>query len=76
MAKMDFNSELLVDMFGDVLSTIDGTVTSTSTSEGNLQVGKASLLVTSHVKINKFIDTFKEGENFTILFKKVDNGLV
>ena len=76
MAEVNFYAELLVDMFCHMLGTIDGTMTTACAAEGYLQMGEASLDISSDVEINEVIDAVKEGEDFTILLEEVYDGLV
>ena len=76
MAEVNFYAELLVDMFCHMLGTIDGTMTTACAAEGYLQMSEASLDISSDMEINEFIDAVEEGEDFTILFKEVYDGLV
>ena len=76
MTEVDFHSKLLVDMFSNVLGTIDGTMATTCAAKGDLHIGETTLLETSDMEIDEAIDAIEEGENLTIRFEEVDNGLV
>jgi hypothetical protein len=69
-------TELLVNMFCHMLGTVNGTVTTARASEGDLQMGEAAFLETCDMEIDKAIDAFEEGEDFSIRFEEVDDGLV
>ena len=69
MADVDFDAILFVNVLCDVLSTIDGAVATSCTSETNLQMGEASLLESCHVKIDEPIDTIEESEDFAVGLK-------
>ena len=76
MANTYFHAKLLVDVFCNVLSTIDRTMATTCTAKTNLHVGKAALLKTGDVEIDDFVHALKEGENLAICFKKIDDWLI
>ena len=77
MCEVDFDvGEALVEVFGEVLGGIDATVLAAGTSEGELEVGESTLDVALHMEIGEAVDAVEEGEDFAILFKEVDDGLV
>lgn len=76
MTEVDFHTELLVDVFCYMLGTIDRTMATTCAAKGNLHIGETTLLETSNMEIDEAIDTIEEGENLTIRFEEVDDGLV
>ena len=76
VTKMNGNMKLLTEMFGHVLSTIDGTVLTACTSEGYLQVSETSVYPALNMKINDGINVRKELKDFAIMFQKVNNRLV
>jgi len=76
MTNADFYTKFLVDVFSNMLGTIDRAMLSAGASEGNLQVGETTLLESGDMKIDELIDTLKKGEDFAVLLEKVDDGLV
>jgi hypothetical protein len=76
MTEMDFHAELLVDVFGHMLGTIDGAMATTCASKGDLQMGETTLDVAGHMEIDETIDALEESENLTILLEEVDDGLI
>ena len=73
---MDFHTKFLMDVFGNVLCRINGAVATTCAAEGDLEIGETSFDEASHMEVNDFVDTLEEGEDFTVCFEKVDDGLV
>ena len=76
MTNVNFHAKLFMDVFCHMLGRIDGTMTTACASEGDLQMGEASLDETCHMEIDKFVDTVEEGEDFTIGFEEIDDRLV
>ena len=73
---MHFDSEFLVEVFGYVLGTINGTVLTSGAAEGDLKVGEAAVEPALGVEIDNGIDMREELEDFSVLLKEVDDGLV
>ena len=63
-------------MLGKVLSRVDTTMLTTSTTEREHQRRKATLDVSAHMGIGQFIDRIEEGEYLTIVLQESDNRLV
>lgn len=76
MAKMDLNTEFLVDVFGQMLGAIDTSVLTARTTKGEHERGKSSVDVALHMEVGKAIDTIEESEDFAILLQEVYHGLV
>lgn len=76
MAEVHFDSEFLVEVFGYVLGTIDGTMLTSGASEGDLKVGESAVEPALGVEIDNGIDMREELEDFSVFLEEVDNGLV
>ena len=76
MDYMHLNPKLLMDMFSQMLGTVDATVLTTRTAKREHERGEAALNVTAHMGISQLIDAVEEGENLTVVFQETDDRLV
>ena len=76
MADAYLYAELLVNVFSQVLRTIDGTVLTARTAKAEHQTGEAALDITAHVGISQFIDAVEECQYLTIVFQESDDRFV
>ena len=67
---------LLVDMLCQMLGGIYAAVLTTRAAEREHQRREASLQITTHMGIGQLIDTVKECQYLTIIFKETDDRLV
>ena len=63
---------MLCQMFG----TIDGTMLTAGTAEGDLEVGEVTFDEALDMMIHKGIDGIQESEDLTVLLEEVDDGLI
>ena len=76
MTEADLNTEPLVEVFGQMLGTIDAAVLPSRTAEGEHERGEASVEVSLYVKVGQPIDAVEESEYFSVLFQEIDDGTV
>ena len=76
MADANLDAELLMDMLSQVLGTIYGTMLTASTAKTEHQRCEATLDITAHMGISQFIYRVEESQDFPIVFKESDDGLV
>jgi hypothetical protein len=76
MANMHLDAELLVKMLCQMLSGIDTTVLSASTTETEHQGCEASLYVSAYMIVSQFVYAVKEGEDLTVVLKESDYGFI
>ena len=74
MGEVDADAIFLVEVLGEVLSTIDGAVLTTRATEGEHQVGEAALEVTLDVVVGQTINAVKEGEDLAVVLEELDDG--
>jgi hypothetical protein len=73
---MYLNAELLMDMFGQMLGAIDGTVLTAGAAEAEHEGGEAALQVAGYVGIGELVDAVEEGDDFAVVLEESDDGLV
>lgn len=73
---MDADSVFLVEVLSQMFGTIDGTMLTAGTAEGDLEVGEVALDETLDMMIHKGIDGVQEGEDLAVLLEEVDDGLI
>ena len=73
---MYLNAELLMDMFGQMLGAIDGTVLTAGAAEAEHEGGEAALQVAGYVGIGELVDAVEEGDDFAVVLVESDDGLV
>lgn len=71
-----FNPKLVVNMFGEMLGRIDTAVLSSSASEAEHEMSKATLYVSCHMLVGKGIYVGKEFKYLAIVLKKAYHRLV
>lgn len=76
MTDVHLYSELLVQMFREVLRRVDTAMLSAGATEGEHEVGEATVDVTLHVSIGEFVDAIEEGEYLTVVLEEAYHGLV
>ena len=76
VCQNDFNTVLLVQVFGQMLGTIDRAVLSTRAAKGEHQIGKATLQVALYMSICQPIDTVEEGRDLAIVLQEFDDGSI
>ena len=59
-----------------MLCAINGTMLPTCTTEGEHEVGEATVDVTLHVSIGEFVDTIEEGEYLAVVLEEAYHGLI
>ena len=73
---MHLDTKLPVNMFCQVLCTIDTAMLTARTSEGEHQRCETSLDISAHMCISQLINALQEGENLAIVFEESDDGFV
>ena len=76
MTDSHLDAELLVQVFSQVLSRIDGAVLTASTAKTEHQAGEATLNVTAHMGIGQLIDAVEEGQNLAVVLEEANDRLV
>ena len=76
MAYLYFYTELVVDVLGKMLSTIDAAVLTTRTTETEHQGGEPTLNITTHMGIGQFINAVEESKYLTVVLEETDDGFV
>ena len=76
MNQMNLDVKFLVQVCSKMFGTIDGAMLTAGTTEGDLQIGEIPFDKPRYVMINEGIDGLQEGEDFPILFEKIDDGLI
>ena len=77
MAEINlYLGEMLMDMFSQMLSTIDRAMLSACTAEAEHQAGEATLYVALHMGIGQTIDTFEECEYLAVILQELYHRLV
>ena len=76
MNDAHLDAELLVNVLGQVLRTIDGAMLTTGTAEAEHQRSEAALDVTTHMSIGQLIDGVEEGQDLAVVLKEADDGFV
>ena len=65
-----------MDMLGQVLGAIDGTMLTTRTAEAEHQRRETTLDVATHMSIGQFIHAVEESQYLTIVLQESDNRFV
>ena len=60
MRDMHLDAELLVEMFGKMLSTVDAAVLATRAAEAEHQMGEAALDIPCHMLVGESIDMLEK----------------
>ena len=68
-----FNAILGADVFSEVLSTVNATVLTACTAEGEHEVCPTALQVTFYVSISEFVDAVQIVLYFAIVFEELDD---
>ena len=76
VANAHLHTIFVVDIFRQVLRSVDGTMLSAGASEGEHQRRESALYVALHMGIGQLVDVVKEGQNFAVVFKETDDGLI
>ena len=76
MTDAHLNAELLMDMFSQMLCTIDRAVLATRTAKAEHQRGKSTLDIAAYMGIRQLIDAVQEGKYLTIVLQEADDGLI
>lgn len=72
MYNPNLNTELVVNVLRQMLCRIYAAVLATCTSETEHQAREASLDVSAHMDVGQFVDTFKECQYLSVVFKETD----
>ena len=76
MADIHLYTELLVDVFGEMLGRINAAVLASCASEGEHQVGESAVDIALYVCVGKLVYAVEEGEYLSVVLKEADDGLV
>ena len=76
MAEPNFDAEFLVDVLGEMLRRIDGTVLTARAAKREHQRGKTALQIAFDVGVGEFVNAFEEGCDFAVVFEKANHGFV
>ena len=76
MTDAHLDAKLLMDMFGQMLCTIDRTVLTTRTAKAEHQTSEATLDITTYMGVGQLIDAIQERQYLTIVLQETDNGFV
>ena len=76
MYQFDFNIIFIVQVFCEVLGTIDRAVLPARTTERHLQVCEIALYIPLHMMIDQCINGVQEGQYLTVLLQEIDDGLI
>ena len=76
MMHMYLHAKFIMNMFGQMLGTIDTSMLTTRTSETEHQTGKTTLDISEDMSIGQTIDTLQEGENLSIVLQETDDRLI
>ena len=76
MGEVNGDAVFLVEVFGEVLGTIDGAMLTTCAAEGEHQVGEPTLEITLHVRVGQPIDALQEYKNLAIVLQELDDGSI
>ena len=76
MAEPNFDTEFLVDVLGEMLRRIDGTMLTARATEREHQRSKTTLQIPLHVGIGEFVNAVEEGRDFAVIFEEANHGFV
>ena len=76
MGEVDADAIFPVEVLGEVLGAIDGTMLAACAAEGEHEVGEAALEVALDVMIGEAIDAVEEGEDLAVVLQETDDGSV
>lgn len=76
MDEVDADTVFLFQMLCQMFGTIDGTMLTAGTAEGDLEVGEVAFDEALDMMIHKGIDGVQEGEDLAVLLEEVDDGLI
>lgn len=76
MADIHLYTELLVDVFGEMLGRINAAVLAACASEGEHQVGESAVDISLYVCVGKLVYAVEEGEYLSVVLKEADDRLV
>lgn len=76
MGNSDLYVELVGQMLGQMLGAVDRTMLSAGTSEANLQMSELPLNETLHMIIHHVVDIVQELRDTTVVLKEFDDFLV
>ena len=74
--ELDFHVEFLVDVLSHVLGAVDRAVLPSGAAEAHHQVGETALDISLDRGIDQPIGVIEKGQYLSIVFKKLDHGLV
>lgn len=74
MGDFYFHAVLGMEVFAEVLCTIDRAVLAARAAEGEHQIGEAALEVAFNMGFGQPIDTVEEGQDLTVFFEKTNDG--
>ena len=74
--KVHLHTELLVEVFGEVLGTVDRTMLAACASEADGEVGEATFHITLYRGVNQFIGMFQKGCYLSVFFQELDYGCI
>ena len=76
MRDMHLDAELLVEMLGEMLGTVDRAVLTTRAAEAEHQMGEAALDIARHMLVGKGVDMVEELKNLAVVLQEADDWLV
>ena len=76
MDEVNADIVFVVEVAGKMFGTIDGTMLTAGTAEGDLEVGEVAFDEALDMMIHKGIDGVQEGEDLAVLLEEVDDGLI
>jgi hypothetical protein len=76
MDDVNLDTKLSMQIFAEMLGTIDTTMLATCATEREHEVGESTLQIAFDVHISQPIDVLQEGKYLAIVLQESDNGLV
>ena len=76
VTEPNFDTEFLVDVLGEMLRRIDGTMLTARAAKREHQRGKTTLQIAFDVGVGEFVNAFEKGRDFAVVFEEANHGFV